>query len=61
MEIKISGAMPLWLAGLLSGLGIHRTSFSKYGTVHLNSCCQDRAVRRDRQPVGIVPAGRLTA
>lgn len=32
MEVKVSGAMPLWLAGQLSELGIFRTSFSKYGT-----------------------------
>lgn len=32
MELKIPGVMPMWLARLLSQLGIYPTSFSKYGT-----------------------------
>ena len=31
MEIKVPGAMPLWLAHLVESLGIGRVSFSKYG------------------------------
>jgi len=31
MEIKIPGAMPLWLSGILSELRIYPASFSKYG------------------------------
>ena len=31
MEIKIPGAMPLWLARALGDLGIYPVSFSKYG------------------------------
>lgn len=31
MEVKIIGAMPIWLAHALSDLGIFKTSFSKYG------------------------------
>lgn len=34
MELKIPGAMPLWLAHILSGLEIFPTSFSKYGTAY---------------------------
>lgn len=34
MEIKAPGAMPLWLCGLLSGLKIYPTRFSKYGTYY---------------------------
>lgn len=34
MEIKVPGAMPLWLAHALSALGIFRTSFSKIGTCY---------------------------
>lgn len=34
MEIKIAGAMPLWLAEELSRLGIFPTSFSKYGNAY---------------------------
>jgi len=32
MEIKTVGALPLWLARVLSTNGVYRTSFSKYGT-----------------------------
>lgn len=34
MEIKIAGAMPLWLVRLLSENGIYQTSFSKYGNAY---------------------------
>lgn len=34
MEIKIAGAMPLWLARLLAENGIYQTSFSKYGNAY---------------------------
>ena len=34
MEIKIAGAMPLWLAQLLSENHIYKTTFSKYGTAY---------------------------
>lgn len=34
MEIKIPGAMPLWLSHLLSDLQIYPTSFSKYGNCY---------------------------
>lgn len=34
MEIKVSGAFPLWLAHILTELNIHPTSFSKYGTFY---------------------------
>lgn len=36
MEIKISGAFPLWLAHILTELNIHPTSFSKYGVFYMN-------------------------
>ena len=32
MEIKISGAVPMWFLEIISGLNIYPTSFSKYGT-----------------------------
>jgi hypothetical protein len=35
MEIKIPGAMPLWLAHLLDELKIYPASYSKYGTAYL--------------------------
>lgn len=34
MEIKVPGAMPLWLARALSDRGIYRTSFSKIGACY---------------------------
>ena len=34
MEIKIPGAMPLWLSKELSRLNIFPTSFSKYGKAY---------------------------
>ena len=37
MEIKIPDASPLWLASMLSELGIFPTSFSKYGTCYKNN------------------------
>lgn len=42
MEIKCTGAIPLWLCRLLSEMSIHKVSFSKYGTeyrkAHEESC-----------------------
>ena len=35
MEIKIPGALPLWLAHVLSERNIFPTSFSKFGTAHI--------------------------
>jgi hypothetical protein len=35
MEIKIAGAIPLWLTGLLDELKIYPASYSKYGTAYL--------------------------
>lgn len=37
MEVKISGAVPIWLADLLSEQQIYKTSFSKYGTEYARS------------------------
>lgn len=34
MEIKAAGAMPLWAAHMLSGLGIYQRPFSKYGSIY---------------------------
>ena len=36
MEIKIAGAMPLWLVRILDKLCIYPVSFSKYGAAYLN-------------------------
>ena len=34
LELKVQGAMPLWLARALSEEGIRKTSFSKYGAAY---------------------------
>ena len=34
MEVKVPGAYPLWLARLLSEMGLHPSHFSKYGTAY---------------------------
>lgn len=34
MELKIPDSMPLWMAELLSRMGISKTTFSKYGTAY---------------------------
>ena len=39
MEVKISSAVPIWLAELLADLQIYKTSFSKYGTEYQRYCC----------------------
>ena len=36
MEIKIPGAMPLWLSCLLDEAAVFPTSFSKYGYCYKN-------------------------
>lgn len=40
MEVKIAGAMPLWLVDILSGMELYPTSFSKYGSVYTQSICK---------------------
>lgn len=37
MEVKIAGAMPMWLAQTLSEQQIFKTSFSKYGNAYLQN------------------------
>lgn len=34
MELKVAGGLPLWLARVLSGQGIYKTTFSKYGAAY---------------------------
>ena len=36
MEIKVYGAMPLWLVRILDELHIYKTSYSKVGQVFLD-------------------------
>lgn len=38
MEVKILGAIPLWLVNILSDLEIYNTHFSKYGNEYMRYC-----------------------
>ncbi len=42
MEIKISGALPLWLISFLSENKIYKTSFSKYGRAYKKILIQNK-------------------
>ncbi|MCR5255940.1 MAG: polyphosphate polymerase domain-containing protein [Acetatifactor sp.] len=42
MEIKVAGAMPLWLVKALSELKIYRTSFSKYGFAYMETLKENK-------------------
>ncbi len=52
MEVKIAGAMPLWLSEKLSELKIYKISFSKYGKAYQrhvrNALYQSGVLRTDR-------------
>ncbi len=41
MEVKIPGAIPLWLARKLSEMGVYMTSFSKYGREYRKQVLND--------------------
>lgn len=41
MEVKTTGAIPLWLVRILSSNHIYKTSFSKYGAAY-TAICQNR-------------------
>ena len=49
MEIKIPGAVPLWLARLLSANGIFPTSFSKYGAYYKQFVLGGRAAEMKKE------------
>lgn len=57
MEIKISQAVPFWLAPILSDLGIFRTSFSKYGHEYQQYCLQNHPSFIPSGQPGYSPAG----
>ena len=44
MEIKVAGAMPLWLAHILSDLDIKPVSFSKYGSVYKRKIAESKRI-----------------
>lgn len=47
MEIKVGGAMPLWLADTLSEMALFKTSFSKYGNAYISQNAS-KAVKTER-------------
>ncbi|MDO4295400.1 MAG: polyphosphate polymerase domain-containing protein [bacterium] len=53
MEVKIPGAMPVWMSHLFSELGIYPTSYSKYGACYkrelVEQMAQVRAVERIKE------------
>lgn len=51
MEIKIPGAMPVWMSQILTELKIFPTSFSKYGT-----CYKDHLIHKVYQTGGMTCA-----
>ena len=44
MEVKITGAIPLWFARILTKHGIYNTSFSKYGRFYMREQERQNAV-----------------
>ncbi len=44
MEVKFTGAMPLWFAKILSENKIYPTSFSKYGECYSNFICKNTSI-----------------
>lgn len=53
MEVKVSGAMPLWLAKIMSELDIKPVSFSKYGNVYKKSIVPNKLVAFVPAPMNI--------
>ena len=46
MEVKILGAMPVWIARIFSELSIYSTSFSKYGKEYKKYCSYEEYDKR---------------
>ena len=51
MELKVAGAIPMWLVKELNDLKIYKTSFSKYGTAYCMSE-QAKKLKRTERKVG---------
>ena len=51
MEIKLPGAMPMWMVRLFDALELYPTSFSKYGTAYQESVLQGAVSRRVQVPL----------
>ena len=52
MEIKCSGAIPLWMTEILSKGKIYKTSFSKYGRAYIETVLLDRLQIKEKE-IGI--------
>ncbi len=46
MELKLPGAMPLWLSHILNGMNLYPTSFSKYGRGYQLSLLENQKIRK---------------
>ena len=42
MEIKTPGGIPLWLVDVLTGQGLRKTSFSKYGNAYMTMFAREK-------------------
>lgn len=56
MEIKTSGAIPLWMTQVLTQEKIYKTSFSKYGTAYEKMICNDSEPCKYLTNSAIMPA-----
>lgn len=52
LELKIPGAMPLWMSRFLTEQGIYKCSFSKYGTAYLNELAAHRVFVGQKETAG---------
>ncbi|MDD2956294.1 MAG: polyphosphate polymerase domain-containing protein [Oscillospiraceae bacterium] len=59
MEVKIPGAMPVWMAQLFGRLQIYPTSFSKYGTCYKNHLV--RPALAGKNPISYQNGGVISA
>ena len=42
LEVKVQGALPLWLAEALSRAQVYKTSFSKYGEAYRQQLMKEK-------------------
>ncbi len=49
MELKISGAIPMWLVKIFSELSIYSTHFSKYGNEYMRYCLNNKITNVKRR------------
>lgn len=59
MEVKIPGAMPVWMSSIFSDLGIFPVSFSKYGTYYQRYIVQNQ--RREMRESLVEEGGKICA